>query len=81
MELHGNLIDGQWVERKAAPNVNPANIAEVVGYYARATTGDAAIAAAKAAFPGWSRSWPADAHALSANPNKDQPGFGKPRSR
>ena len=60
MTLHANLIDGEWVDGEAAPNVNPANTAEVVGHYARASAGDAAraIAAAKAAFPGWSRSGP-----------------------
>ncbi|MFO1143503.1 MAG: aldehyde dehydrogenase family protein [Amaricoccus sp.] len=58
MELHGNLIDGEWVEGEAAPNVNPANTADVVGQYVRGTAADAerAIAAAKAAFPAWSRS-------------------------
>ncbi|MFO1209033.1 MAG: aldehyde dehydrogenase family protein [Amaricoccus sp.] len=64
MELHGNLIDGAWVEGEAAPNVNPANTQEVVGRYARGTAGDAerAIAAAKAAFPAWSRSGPLQRH-------------------
>ena len=58
MELHSNLIDGAWVGGEAAPNLNPANTAEVVGEYARGTAEDAAraIAAAKAAFPAWSRS-------------------------
>ena len=56
MDLHANLIDGEWVEGEAVPNLNPANTAEVVGDYARATAEDAerAIAAAKAAFPVWS---------------------------
>jgi alpha-ketoglutaric semialdehyde dehydrogenase len=60
MDLHANLIDGEWIEGEAVPNVNPANTAEVVGHYARATAEDAAraIAAAKAAFPSWSRSGP-----------------------
>ena len=66
MELHANLIDGEWVEGEAVPNVNPANTAEVVGHYARATAADAerAIAAAKAAFPAWSRSGPLERHAV-----------------
>ena len=66
MELHANLIDGDWVEGEAVPNVNPANTAEVVGHYARATAADAerAIAAAKAAFPAWSRSGPLERHAV-----------------
>ena len=64
MELHANLIDGEWVGGEAAPNVNPANTAEVVGYYVRGTAEDAkrAIAAAKAAFPAWSRSGPLQRH-------------------
>jgi alpha-ketoglutaric semialdehyde dehydrogenase len=66
MALHANLIDGEWIEGEAVPNVNPANTAEVVGHYARATAQDAerAIAAAKAAFPAWSRSAPLERHAV-----------------
>jgi aldehyde dehydrogenase (NAD+) len=58
MGLHENLIDGDWVGGEAVPNVNPANLGEVVGEYVRASAADAerAIAAAKAAFPAWSRS-------------------------
>jgi acyl-CoA reductase-like NAD-dependent aldehyde dehydrogenase len=57
-DLHRNYIAGEWVGGEAAPNINPSNTNEVVGYYARATGDDAknAIAAAKAAFPAWSRS-------------------------
>jgi aldehyde dehydrogenase (NAD+) len=56
-ELHRNYIAGDWVEGEAIPNINPSNTDEVVGYYARASAADvqAAIAAAKAAFPAWSR--------------------------
>jgi alpha-ketoglutaric semialdehyde dehydrogenase len=66
MALHANLIDGEWVEGEAVPNVNPANTAEVVGQYARATAADAerAVAAAKAAFPAWSRTGPLERHAV-----------------
>ena len=66
MDLHANLIDGEWVEGEAVPNVNPANTGEVVGHYARASAEDAgrAIAAAKAAFPGWSRSGPLERHGV-----------------
>jgi aldehyde dehydrogenase (NAD+) len=66
MELHANLIDGEWVEGEAVPNVNPANTAEVVGRYARGTGADAerAIAAARAAFPAWSRSGPLERHGV-----------------
>jgi acyl-CoA reductase-like NAD-dependent aldehyde dehydrogenase len=66
MTLHCNLIDGEWVKGEAVPNVNPANLKEVVGEYARATAEDAAaaIAAAKAAFPAWSRSGPLERHSV-----------------
>jgi aldehyde dehydrogenase (NAD+) len=57
-ELHRNYIGGEWVGGEAIPNVNPSDTKEVVGEFARATAADAkaAIAAAKAAFPSWSRS-------------------------
>ncbi len=56
-----NLIGGEW---KAGPNegkdVNPSNTNEVVGTYAQGAAADvdAAVDAAKAAFPAWSRSNP-----------------------
>lgn len=58
LPVHQNYINGEWAKAGAsAPNINPSNIAEVVGEYARAdeTQARAAIAAARAAFPGWSR--------------------------
>ncbi len=57
-DLHKNYIDGEWVDGDAAPDTNPSNTDDVVGQFARASAGDAkrAIAAAKAAFPSWSRS-------------------------
>src|SRR5260221_10868035 len=57
-DLHKNYIGGEWVGGEAAPDINPSNTEEVVGHYARATAADVtnAIAAAKAAFPSWSRS-------------------------
>ena len=57
-ELHRNYIAGEWVDGEAQPDVNPSNTDDIVGYYARASAADAAaaIAAAKAAFPAWSRS-------------------------
>ena len=56
-ELHKNYIAGEWRNGEAAPNHNPSNTDEVVGHYARASADDAqaAIAAAKDAFPAWSR--------------------------
>ena len=66
MALHKNLIDGEWTGGEPVPNINPSNVKEVVGEYARATAEDAkrAIAAAKAAFPAWSRSGPLERHAV-----------------
>jgi aldehyde dehydrogenase (NAD+) len=64
--LHANLIDGEWVSGEAVPNINPSDTNEVVGEYARATREDAiaAIAAAKAASPAWSRSGLLERHAV-----------------
>src|SRR5690606_14728574 len=57
-ELHKNLINGEWVGTEGKENINPSNTNEVVGLYAQASVQDTldAIAAAKAAFPAWSRS-------------------------
>ena len=58
MDLHQNLIAGTWTDGEAIDNVNPSDTNDVVGRYARATAKDAAraIAAARDAFPAWSRS-------------------------
>ena len=53
-----NLIGGEWKAGPAAtPDINPSNTNDVVGEYAQAGVADlnAAVAAAKAAFPAWSR--------------------------
>lgn len=52
----GVLIGGQQI----TPNVNPSDLADVIGEYAEAEAGtvEAAIAAAREAFPKWSRSTP-----------------------
>src|SRR6478752_1266740 len=58
MAVHQNYIAGAWAEAaEPAPNINPSNLSDVVGEYARAneTQVRAAIAAARAAFPAWSR--------------------------
>jgi acyl-CoA reductase-like NAD-dependent aldehyde dehydrogenase len=60
MTVHAqNFIGGKWVSAsEAAPDINPSNTNDVVGEFARASAAEAeaAIAAASAAFPAWSRS-------------------------
>ena len=58
MAVHQNYINGEWAKAPSgAPNISPSDVADVVGEYARADEQQvrAAIAAARAAFPGWSR--------------------------
>ncbi|WP_119255924.1 aldehyde dehydrogenase family protein [Shinella zoogloeoides] len=64
--LHKNLIAGEWVSGDASANINPSNTNDVVGDYARASAEDtkAAIAAARAALPAWSRSGILERHAI-----------------
>ena len=59
MTVHQNFIAGSWTDgAEAGENINPSDTGDVVGVYARASREQAeqAIAAAKAAFPAWSRS-------------------------
>jgi len=66
-DIFKNLIDGAWVEgASASPNVNPSNTGDVVGTYARASRAqaDEAVAAAKAAFPAWSRTTPQERYEI-----------------
>ncbi len=54
-----NLINGQWVAGASyTPNINPSNVSDVIGEYTQASAAqlDAAVAAARAAFPAWSTS-------------------------
>src|SRR6516162_3970788 len=56
-----NFIGGEWVDGTGVTkNINPSNTKDVVGEYARADKAqtETAIAAAKAAFPAWSRYTP-----------------------
>ena len=56
-----NLIDGQSVESTdRTPDINPSNVRDIVGEFARGTPADVeqAIASAKRAFAKWSRSTP-----------------------
>ena len=58
--LNKNYIGGEWVEGPDTNrDVNPSNLDDVVGEYARADAAQAraAIAAARAAFPGWARAY------------------------
>ncbi|WP_108397173.1 aldehyde dehydrogenase family protein [Devosia submarina] len=72
-ELHKNLINGEWVGTDGVENINPSNTAEVVGLYARATAEETkqAIAAAKAAFPAWSRSGILERHAILSKASQE----------
>ncbi|TPI20541.1 aldehyde dehydrogenase family protein [Mesorhizobium sp. B4-1-1] len=64
--LRKNLIDGEWLGEAGSRNINPSNTNDVLGEYASAGPEQAtqAIAAAKAAFPAWSRSGPLARHAV-----------------
>jgi alpha-ketoglutaric semialdehyde dehydrogenase len=58
MQVHQNYINGSWAQAaNAGRNINPSNLQDVVGEYARADEAQvrAAIAAARAAFPAWAR--------------------------
>jgi alpha-ketoglutaric semialdehyde dehydrogenase len=60
MTIHAkNFIAGEWVPSgEAAPDINPSNTGDVIGEFPRGSAEDArrAVAAAKDAFPAWSRS-------------------------
>ncbi|GAA1038355.1 aldehyde dehydrogenase family protein [Virgisporangium ochraceum] len=55
--LHLNLVGGEWVDGERRQNLNPARPDDVVSEYATAdaSTAKAAVAAARAAQPGWAR--------------------------
>lgn len=60
-EVFKNYIAGEWVAGEGVSrNVNPSNTDDVIGEYARATAQQTkdAIAAARAAAPGWARATP-----------------------
>jgi aldehyde dehydrogenase (NAD+) len=59
--LHKNYINGEWLDGVSAKeNINPSDVSDVVGLYAQADARQTqdAIAAAKAALPGWSGTTP-----------------------
>ncbi|MBX3530136.1 MAG: aldehyde dehydrogenase family protein [Rhizobiaceae bacterium] len=64
--LHKNLIGGEWVGAEGIENINPSDLGDVVGVYARASAEETqqAIAAARAAFRTWSRSGILERHAI-----------------
>ncbi len=56
-QKHDNHIGGQWLAGSSySPNINPSNLADVIGDYTQASAEqlDAAVHAARAAFPAWS---------------------------
>jgi aldehyde dehydrogenase (NAD+) len=56
-QLHQNYVGGAWQgAANASRNINPSNLADLVGEYAQADAAQVsdAIAAARAAFPAWS---------------------------
>jgi alpha-ketoglutaric semialdehyde dehydrogenase len=56
MKTFDNYINGEWVAGASTlPNINPSDTSDVIGMYAQADEAQAlaAIAAARAAFPGW----------------------------
>ena len=62
MTIHArNFIAGEWVEASdSAPDINPSDTTDTIGLFPRGTRAnvDRAVAAAKDAFPAWSRSSP-----------------------
>lgn len=71
-----NPIDGEEVGSGGVENINPSNPSEVLGVYARATAEETqqAVAAAKAAFPAWSRSDILERHCGSFQVRPGNPG-------
>jgi alpha-ketoglutaric semialdehyde dehydrogenase len=61
METFHNLINGEWLAGvSTTPNINPSDTTDVIGHYAQADAAqtEAAIAAARAAFPVWAMATP-----------------------
>ena len=64
-DIHRNYIGGQWTDGEGVSrNINPSDTDDVVGLYAQASAAqlDAAVVAARAAFPAWSRATPLVRH-------------------
>jgi alpha-ketoglutaric semialdehyde dehydrogenase len=65
MGAHQNFIGGEWVDGSTVTrDINPSNTNDLVGEYAQADAvqTNAAIEAAHAAFPAWSRTTPQERH-------------------
>src|ERR1700735_3169002 len=65
MGAHQNFIAGEWVDGLSVTrDINPSNTNDLVGEFAQADAAqtDAAIEAAHAAFPAWSRTTPQERH-------------------
>ncbi len=63
--LHKNFIGGSWIEgAEVAQNINPSNVSDVVGDFARASVDQVAIAvdAANEALAGWAYASPQVRH-------------------
>jgi len=59
--VFANLVAGAWIaSSNAVPDINPSDTSDIVGRYAAgdASTVDAAVAAARAAFAGWASASP-----------------------
>ena len=64
-EIKKNYIAGEWVEGDGVSrDVNPSDTNDVIGLFAQANAGqvETAVAAARAAFPAWSRTTPQERH-------------------
>jgi aldehyde dehydrogenase (NAD+) len=73
-EIHKNYIAGEWLNGESATrDVNPSDASDVVGFYAQANAAqlDAAVAAARAAFPAWSRTSPQERHDILARASSE----------
>ena len=65
MGAHQNFIAGEWVDGSSVTrDINPSNTNDLVGEYSQADAAqtNAAIEAAHAAFPAWSRTTPQERH-------------------
>src|SRR5580698_3002928 len=65
MGAHQNFIAGEWVDGASVTrDINPSNTNDLVGEYAQADGAqtNAAIEAARAAFPAWARTTPQERH-------------------